>query len=90
MIELLIDAATSAILDVASTISLPGYRVLLLQLVGTRIDDVEAAGQALFASYRGPLARPTLAALANAVANAHDLAPAAPPRLRDGHAAAST
>ena len=73
MIELLIDSRSGAIIDVAVTIQLPGYQALLQRLVGSRLADVEAAGRALFASYRGPLVRPTLAALANAVANAQDV-----------------
>ena len=90
MIELLIDSRSGAIIDVAVTIQLPGYQALLQRLVGSRLDDVEAAGRALFASYRGPLARPTLAALANAVANAHDAGNGASPLPRGRVPAAST
>ncbi len=80
MIELLIDSHSGTIIDVAVTIQLPGYQALLQRLVGSKLVDVEAAGRALFARYRGPLVRPTLAALANAVANAQDVANGASPQ----------
>ena len=70
MVELVLDPRDGCILDVATTIALPGYTALLRRLlIGRRLDDVESLGQDLCARYRGPLLRPTIAALANAVAN---------------------
>ncbi len=90
MVELLVDRRTRTIIAVAATIQLPGYRALLHQLVGIKLDHVEAAGRTLFASYRGPLARPTLAALANACANAQDIGNGASPQAGGRAPAAST
>lgn len=73
IIELAIDPETLVIRDVASTLPLPFYQTLLGRLVGTKLEELETAGRAVFAHYRGPLLRPTLAALQNALANAQDL-----------------
>ncbi len=72
MVELVLDPADSSILDVATTISLPGYTALLKRLlIGRRLDDVGAVARDLCARCRGPLLRPTIAALANAAANSN-------------------
>jgi hypothetical protein len=68
ILELLLDSAGARVLDVATTIALPGYTALLRAvLVGRSLDEVEAAGRAFAERYRGPLLRPTIAALTNAV-----------------------
>ena len=79
IIELTIDPDTNVVVDVASTLQLPCFQKLLLGLVGINLHELEAAAHNAFAHYRGPLLRPTLAALSNALANAQDLAPAGSP-----------
>lgn len=70
MVELVLDPRDRCILDVATTISLPGYAALLQRLlIGRRVDEAEAVARNLCTRYRGPLLRPTIAALANAVSN---------------------
>ena len=70
IVELTLDAEGGHIADVAATVSLPGYVALLRSLlVGCRRDEVEAALEQLASHLRGPLLRPTIAALANAVSN---------------------
>jgi hypothetical protein len=70
MIELSVDSEDGRIVDVATTLLLPGYTALLRSLlVGRRLDEVECAARKLSAHLRGPLLRPSIAALAKAVAN---------------------
>ncbi len=70
MIELALDSQDGCIVDVATTVPLPGYTAVLRSLlIGRRLDEVEGAVQKLAAHVRGPLLRPTIAALANAVSN---------------------
>src|SRR3990172_11012595 len=72
MVELVFDPAGS-ILDVATSIPLPGYTALLKRLlIGHGLAEIERLVQDLCLRYRGPLLRPTIAALANAVANSRD------------------
>ena len=67
LIELTVDSADGRVVDVAATIALPGYVSLLRTLViGRRLDEVEGAAQELNAYLRGPLLKPTIAALAKA------------------------
>jgi hypothetical protein len=73
IIELSIDPGTHVIVDVASTLQLPCFQTLLHRLVGIKLDELESVGRTAFANYRGPLLRPALAALQNALANAQDL-----------------
>lgn len=69
MIELTVEPG-GLISAVAATVSLPGYQALLQGLlVGTHIDQAEAAVCRIASRLRGPLLRPTLAAVANALAN---------------------
>jgi hypothetical protein len=70
IVELFLDAGGVRILDVAATISVPGYTTLLRRLlVGRSLDEIDAASKAFAERYRGPLLRPTIAALTNAVLN---------------------
>ncbi|MBI4571025.1 MAG: hypothetical protein HY723_03675 [Chloroflexi bacterium] len=70
MIELTVEPPAGLISAVAATVSLPGYTALLQGLlVGTHIDQAEAAVHRIALRLRGPLLRPTLAAVANALAN---------------------
>lgn len=70
MIELTVDLPAGLISAVSATVALPGYQALLQGLlVGTHIDQAEAAAQRIAQHFRGPLLRPTLAAVANALAN---------------------
>ncbi len=70
MVELTVDSEGERIVDVATTLLLPGYTALLRSLlVGRRLSEVECAAQQLSARLCGPLLRPTIAALANAVSN---------------------
>ena len=70
MIELILDSEAGRIVEVAATIPLPGYAALLRSLlVGQRMDEVEAVARRLSGQFRGPLLRPTIAALASAVSN---------------------
>ena len=68
MIELTLDAKTGRIVDVATTIPLPGYTACLHSLlIGRRLDEVDGLAWQLCEHVRGPLLKPTIAALANAV-----------------------
>jgi hypothetical protein len=77
IIELAYDAETRQVVDVATTLQLPMYQQLLRRLVGSKLQELEAATSLIFTNYRGPLFRPTLAAIANALANTQDAAPRA-------------
>ena len=73
IVELVLDSWAGPIVDVATTIPLPGHSALLRTLlVGRRLDGVAGALQILSAQLRGPLLKPTIAALANAVSNAEN------------------
>lgn len=77
LVELVLDRRQRCIRDVATNVSLPGYTDLLRRLlIGHRVDEVERLSYSLCERYRGPLLRPTVAALANAVANSKDAAAA--------------
>ncbi len=70
-IELTVSLPDGHIVDVASTISLPGYTALLRSLLnGLQINQVEEAAQDLEGHLCGPLLKPTIAALQKAVASA--------------------
>lgn len=70
MLELVLNSADGSITDVATSVALPGHTALLKRLLlGRPLDEVEAIARDLCAYYRGPLLRPTIAALVNAVAN---------------------
>jgi hypothetical protein len=76
LLELAVDTEQRRIADVATNIDLPSYSALLTEiLVGRRLDELDACAHKFAASYRGPLVKPTLAALRNAEAN-DGLAPA--------------
>ncbi len=68
-IELTVSLPGARIVDVASSIPLPGYTALLRGLLnGLQLDQVEEAAQGLEGHLCGPLLRPTIAALQKAVA----------------------
>lgn len=70
IVELTLDPEGRRIVDVATSISMPGYIALLRNvLIGCYLDDLESVVQRVCERYRGPLLRPTVAALRNAVAN---------------------
>ena len=70
IVELTLDPEGNRIVDVATSFSLPGYIALLQHLlIGSRVDELDATVQRVCDHYRGPLLRPTVAALRNAVAN---------------------
>ena len=70
MIELAFDSDDGRIVDVATSIALPRYAALLRSLlIGRRLDEVERAAKTLAEYLRGPLLKPTIAALASAVSN---------------------
>lgn len=80
MIELALDSDDSRIVDVATSVALPGYAALLRSLlIGRRLDEVECAAQTLSVHLRGPLLKPTIAALANAVSNCNRPVPGSGP-----------
>jgi len=73
IIELALDTQDGRIAHVATTMPLPGYNATLRSLLlGRRLDEVEGATQKLSAHLRGPLLKPTLAALANCVSNCEE------------------
>ena len=68
-IELTVSLPDGRIVDVASTIPLPGYIALLRGLLsGLKMNQVDAAAQDLEGHLYGPLLRPTIAALQKAAA----------------------
>lgn len=70
MVEFVLDARDGRIVDVATTMALSGHAALLRRLlIGRSLDDVEEIARSLCTRLRGPLLRPTVAALVNAVAN---------------------
>ncbi len=70
IVELTLDSDGKRIVDVATSVSLPGYIALLRELlIGSEVDDLGAVIERVSGHYRGPLLRPTIAALRNAVAN---------------------
>jgi hypothetical protein len=70
IVELALDSEGKRIVDVATSISLPAYIALLRDLlIGSEVDDLGAVVQRVSEHFRGPLLRPTIAALRNAVAN---------------------
>ncbi len=70
MIELAVNSQDGRIADVAATVPLPGYiGTLRSLLVGRRLGEVEDTAQKLSAHLRGPLLKPTIAALVNCVSN---------------------
>lgn len=67
MVELTVARSDGRIIDVATTIPLPGYGELLRRLLtGHKLSQFNEAGQRLCEYLRGPLLRPTIAALRNA------------------------
>ena len=67
MIELAMDSRCAEIHRVASNIRLPGYTELLRRLlIGKRPEDIPAVAVRICAHLRGPLLKPTVAALTNA------------------------
>jgi hypothetical protein len=80
VLELSIEPRSGRILELATTIGLPGYRAVLQRLlIGRRISDAEViASRELPAHCCGPLLKPTAAALANALANARAAGLASP------------
>ncbi len=68
-IELTVSQPDGHIVDVASTIPLPGYTALLRGLLnGLQMNQVEEAAQDLEGHLCGPLLKPTIAALQKAAA----------------------
>ncbi len=73
LVEIVFDSQERRIINVATTIALPGYVALLRSLlVGRRLEEVDGVTEELSAHLRGPLLRPTLAALTNAVSNSRN------------------
>lgn len=71
LIELVVNPKDGIVSAVASSIVLPGYRTLLQRLlIGRRLEEAGSIAAELCACCRGPLLKPTIAALANAVSNA--------------------
>jgi len=69
-IELELEPCDGHIQGIATSIGLPGYNALLRQLfIGQRLDELQGAMDQFRDRYRGPLLKPTIAALANAVNN---------------------
>ncbi|MCH8009322.1 MAG: DUF3870 domain-containing protein [Chloroflexi bacterium] len=88
-IELTVSLPDGRIVDVASTIPLPGYTALLQGLLsGLQLNQVEEAARQLEEHLCGPLLKPTIAALqkaASASANsAAAVREAAPPATSPG------
>jgi hypothetical protein len=76
LIELLVDAKNSRIIDLSATLPLPHYvSILRSLLIGRAVSEVEEVCRRLATYVRGPLLRPTAAALANAAANYTGRAP---------------
>ena len=71
-IELTVSLPDGRIVDVASTIPLPGYTALLQGLLsGLQLNQVEEAARQLEEHLCGPLLKPTIAALQKAAASAN-------------------
>ena len=87
-IELTVSLPDGRIVDVASTIPLPGYTALLQGLLsGLQLNQVEEAARQLEEHLCGPLLKPTIAALQKAAASANaaaGLREAAPPATSPG------
>lgn len=87
-IELTVSLPDGRIVDVASTIPLPGYTALLRGLLsGLQMNQVEEAARQLEEHLCGPLLKPTIAALQKAAASANAAAAvreAAPPATSPG------
>ena len=70
LVELCVDASTRRVADVGTTIQLAGYIALLRTvLIGRELDEISSAASELSEKLRGPLLRPTIAALASAVSH---------------------
>ena len=70
LVELSLDPKTGHIVDVAASVPLPGYAELLRRLlVGRRLSEAQLAFDELGQHLRGPLLKPTVAALVNALDN---------------------
>ena len=77
-IEITVSQPDGHIVDVASTIQLPGYIALLRGLLnGLQMNQVEEATHDLEAHLCGPLLRPTISALQKAAAASTNVAAAA-------------
>ncbi len=77
MIELALENVGGRIVQVASTLALPGYlRLLRRLLVGSRLEGMEEVFRHLTTYVRGPLLKPTIAALTKAVASVEQGRPA--------------
>ncbi len=73
MVELVIEAGESSIVDVATNLGLPGCNALLRTLlVGRTLDDVGKVVEELSERLRGPIAKPAAAALLRAAASARN------------------
>ncbi len=80
MVELAVDSPDRHIVDIATTVTLPSYSDLLRRLlIGRPLGEVECATPEICSHLRGPLLKPTIAALASAVANAANRAATAGP-----------
>lgn len=76
MVELTVGHLDGVISAVATTVPLPGYTSLLQgALIGVTLDQAEAALRRVASRLCGPLLRPTLAAVASAVANGQASSP---------------
>lgn len=70
MIELVVHPRDGRVADVGTTVRLSGYTEMLQSfLIGRDLNAVEGAALELSAHLRGPLLKPTIAALANCVRN---------------------
>ena len=71
IVEFVLDSQNDCVVDVATTIPLPGYAEMLRSLIiGRRLDEVEGMARVFSAHLRGPFLKPTLAAVADCVRNA--------------------
>lgn len=72
IIELALDDTGTRVLEVATNIPLPGYnRMLRRLLVEKCLKDADAIAEQIESLCKGPLMKPTVAALKNAVAQTH-------------------
>ena len=70
LLELAVDIEHGRMVSVATNIDLPSYNALLREvLVDRRLDELGACAEEFAARCHGPLAKPTLAALSNALQN---------------------
>ena len=84
LIEIVADGKSGRIEGISTSLPLPGYNELLRStLVGKLLEDIGELSEICVQHLRGPIARPTASALANAAANGgalYTMSEAVPPR----------